>query len=87
MLKKLFFSLLGLLSSLVAFWGVVRLGWTWQMVVPAVTCVLLFVTALVTGNGVSQLARRLTDRDGYPAVDRAATQRYEWGSLSSRKSA
>ncbi len=87
MLKKLFFSLLGLLSSVVAFWGVVRLGWTWQMVVPATTCMVFFATALATGNRASRLSRRLTDREGYPTPDRAATQRYEWGNLSSRNSA
>ncbi len=87
MLKKLFFSLLGLLSSVVALWGVVRLGWTWQMVVPAATCVLFFVTALATGNRVSGRLRRLSDQADYPSRDRAATQRYEWGRLSSRNSA
>lgn len=87
MLKKLFFSLLGLLSSFVALWGVVRLGWTWQMAVPAATCVLFFVTALATGNRAPALRRRLMDRDDYSTRDNTVTQRYKWGELSSRNSA
>jgi hypothetical protein len=87
MLKKLFFSLLGLLSSVIALWGVVRHGWTWQMVVPAATCVLFFATALATGNRVPGPRRGTSDRNGCPSGDRTVTQRYQWGQLSSRNSA
>ncbi len=86
MLKKLFFSLLGLLSSVVALWGVVRLGWTWQMVVPAATCVVFFITALATGNRLSGPRRGIYGHDD-ASRDRGATQRYQWGHLSSRNSA
>jgi hypothetical protein len=75
MLKKLFFSLL------------VRLGWTWQMIVPATACVLFFVTALATGNRVPGPRRGMSDRNEYPSGDRTVTQRYQWGHLSSRNSA
>ncbi len=49
-MQKLFFSLLSLLSSLVGLYGVMRLGWHWEMAVPGALTLLFLGLALVSGN-------------------------------------
>jgi len=62
MIQKLFFTLFGLLASLVGVWGVVRLGWTWELAFPAMCSLLLFILAVAAGNR-SAYARILHDED------------------------
>jgi hypothetical protein len=86
MIKKLLFSLLGLLASVVALWGVVRLGWTVEMFGPGLLSMVFFGIALAVGNQPAPVPLRqlrLT-ADGGESM-RGATQRYEWGKLTPRK--
>lgn len=84
MIQKLFFSLLGLLASLVGVWGVVRQGWTWQLAFPAAMTVAMFVAALSTGNRTTYEAL-LNDED--TAEDPAPPGAYEWGDAAKARPA
>lgn len=88
MLKKLGMSLLGLLSSVIALWGVVRMGWTVEMFVPGALSMIFFGVAFAVGNDVAvpMRGRSLTTPPRVPAV-RPTTQRYEFGKLTSGNSA
>lgn len=85
MLRKVFWSLAALLSSLVGVWGVVRQGWTWELAIPGIATVAFLATALATG-------RRTTWREAAeepvteaeepfqePRRTAADSQRFEWG--------
>ncbi len=89
MLQKLFFSLLGILASLVGFWGVVRMGWTWELVGSGAATMVFFGLALATGNRAVSRPKRRERRGGTPAdpTRSGITQRYEWGELTGRRSA
>jgi len=88
MIKKLFFSLLALLASLLGGWGVVRLGWTWELGFPAAGALFFLGVALAAGNKYNEPAAELPGPG--PSVDegagKAITQRYEWGDLAARQS-
>ncbi|GEM_PF-6930760 len=50
MWKKVLWSMLSLLTSLVALFGVVRLGWTNEVIVAAGAVVVFLLAGLLTGN-------------------------------------
>lgn len=50
MWKKTLFSLLSLLSSLLGFYGAVRMGWTWEILVMAGLVTSFLILGLFSGN-------------------------------------
>lgn len=88
MIIKIFFSLLGLLASLLGVWGVVRLGWTWELAFPAVGSLFFLGVALAAGNKYTGHSAAMPGAG--PSVDEGSrqgvTQRYEWGELTGQGS-
>ena len=50
MIKKVLWALLALLAALVGLYGVVRLGWTWQLFIAAAGVALFLVIAVFSGE-------------------------------------
>lgn len=90
MIQKLFWSLLALLSSLVAVLGVVRWEWTWEMFVPGVATI-AFLTVAAACDSRSGWTRLEEESDQKNLDDEATptalptfrqhrhTTRLEWG--------
>jgi len=50
MVKKVLWALVALLAALVGLYGVVRLGWTWQLFIAAAGVALSLVLAIFSGE-------------------------------------
>ncbi len=89
MLRKVFWSLAALLSSLIGVWGVVRQGWTWELAIAGTGTVAFLAIALATGRraawreAAEEPAVEIDERveEPYQHHRRAAadSQRFEWG--------
>jgi hypothetical protein len=79
MVKKVFFSSLAVLVSLVSLWGVIYQAWTWEMFGPVSLAVVLLGVAFRVDDGLSRAAVPSdSEEKRLPSV----TQRYEFGALT-----
>mgnify|MGYP006865029466 CR=1 FL=1 len=89
MLRKIFWSLSALLSSLIGVWGVVRLGWTWELAFAGTATVAFLAIALATGRRAAwhaaaeepsvEVDAAVEEPYHQPVRTAADSQRFEWG--------